>query len=52
MSTTVTTADPNQPGPHDPAVKEYLANGGKAGDQIAVSGNIFSGYTATKVDKK
>lgn len=48
---TVTTANPNQSTPHDPAIKEYLDNGGKEGDTVKVTGNMITGYTATKVEK-
>jgi hypothetical protein len=48
---TVTTADPKQPSPHDPAIREYIANGGKPGDQVVVTGNMITGYSATKAEK-
>lgn len=51
MMATVTTADPNRPGADDPAVREYLEQGGKVGDKIEVKGNMFSGYSAKKVDR-
>jgi len=47
---TVTTADPSKPSPHDPAIREYIANGGKTGDTVTVTGNMLTGYEATKAE--